>query len=1564
MPSEVPPKDPMSASIERLQSPLSEAVAVIGMAGRFPMASNVAKLWENLRHGVECIRSYTDEELLAAGATAEMLAKPNYVRAGTSIENPEHFDARFFGLNPTEAEVTDPQQRVFLECAHEALETAGYAPQFFDGLIGVFAGAGVASYWHNNVLRNREILQSVGDLQSVIGNDKDFLPTRISYKLNLNGPSVNVQTACSTSLVAVHLACQSLLDGSCDLALAGGVSVRFPSRLGYLYQQEGILSPDGHCRAFDAKAGGTVPGTGAAVVVLRRLADAFEDGDTIDAVILGSAINNDGSRKVGYTAPSVEGQSLVIASAHAIASVDAESIGYVEAHGTGTHLGDPVEIKALTRAFRSTTQRAGYCAIGSVKTNLGHLDTAAGATGLIKTILQLKHRELAPSLHFEQPNPELDLESSPFFVNTTLRRWENGSTRLRAGVSSFGLGGTNAHVVVEEAPSPAESGPSRAWQLLAISAKTETALESATQQLKEHLAADSGNNPADVAYTLHVGRSEHPHRRFGVCDTSSDAVSILSEPETRMATGFAPDREPSLVFLFPGGGAQYPGMGRELYESEAIYRQSIDQCAALFEKHLGSDIRALLYPSGDRAAEASLALRQTLIGLPALFSTEYALAQLFLSWGARPHAVIGHSLGEYVAACVSGILSLKDAAELVAARSRLMQSLASGAMVVVPWPETRIRELLGDDLSIAAINGPSLCVVSGPTQALGEFEAKLAREQIDCNRIHIEVASHSAVVEPILEEFTSIVRRLSFGAPEIPILSNLTGTWFRASDTTDPTYWPRHLRNTVRFSDGVAELAKDPSRIFVEVGPGYTLGTLVRQHPAWLENQPVILSMPHAKDAQHGVRFLLNAVGQLWVAGARVDWRSFYRNERRRRLHLPTYPFERQRFFVEPSEPAADAGSDPVDGVRSHELKDYFYAPVWKQAIRPTPAATHAAKRECWLLFHDSAGIADRVARKLEDAGHEVIRVEPAATFDRKGEREFAIHPARGVEYEELLSTLQLEGRFPNAVVHMWSLEAPAAGEASGDSMHEALEAGLFSVLRLVQSLSAIGVEQPLRLELLTTDGYCVSGETGLQPEQSMVHGLGRIISQEFGQIRCRAIDVAVSPAASPSQIASQVFLEITSEPRDDVVVFRGRDRWLPSWERVQLQASDQASPYLRPGGVYLITGGLGGIGIELAAYLAASVRARLVLTGRSAIPERAAWDAWLLSHDANDSTSAKLLALKRLQALGAEVVVFQADVTDRSWMDEVFQRAKERFGKIDGVIHAAGLPGGGMIEVTRFEDVSNTLRPKVEGTLVLERLVRDSGADFLMLCSSLSSLLGGLGHADYCAANLFLDALAQSRRGTPGPHIVSVNWSAWQGTGMAAHYQMPEDLRSWQEEIHKHGISPAEGQQAFRRILDSGLPQVAVCTEDLARLVRESRLLTPENAKKKGGAKKRTLHARPRLEVPYAAPHTEIETAVAGIWEQLLGVAPVGINDNFFTLGGHSLLGTQLIARLHDTFGVKLSLRKLFEGPTVAAVAAAVSGRQAELDAAEQQRLMTMIEQLGEDEIDAELLKRASAAR
>ncbi len=797
-------------------------IAIVGLAGRFPGADNVNAFWDNLCAGVESVRTLSEEEVLAAGVDPELVRNPHYVRAAGVCESADRFDAAFFGYYPREAEIIDPQQRVFLECAWEALEDAGYDPGAYTGLIGVWAGCGTNTYLLFNLLSNPAATDSAERYHLTIGNDKDFLPTRVSYKLNLRGPSVNVQTACSTSLVAVHLACQGLLNYQCDMALAGGAAIRPPQKAGYLYQEGGIASPDGHCRAFDEKARGTVGGNGAGVLVLKRLADALADGDHVYAVIKGSAINNDGSVKVGFTAPSVEGQAAVIAAAQAAAAVEPETISYIEAHGTGTQMGDPIEIAALRQAFGEQSRARQFCALGSVKTNIGHLDAAAGVAGVIKTALALKHKLLPPSLHFERPNPQIDFENSPFYVNTELAEWKAADgARRRAGVSSFGMGGTNSHAVLEEAPERNGSGPSRACQLLTISAKTESALAAACARLAAHLKSHPELDFADTAYTLQVGRQAFAHRRAMACPDAAAAISVL-EAGAGGTARLAGDV--SVAFLFPGQGAQRVRMAVGLYESEPGFRTDVDRCAEILQPLLGFDLREALYPTQD----AGERLDQTRLTQPALFTIEYALARLWMSWGVKPDAMLGHSIGEYVAACLAGVFSLEDALGLVAQRGWLMHSMPPGAMLSVGLSASEVAPLLGPDLSLAAENAPDLCTLSGTFAAIEELEQSLEARNVAVRRLRTSHAFHSAMMDPILDAFAARVAQTRRQAPQIPFISNLSGTWITAEQATDPQYWAQHLRQTVRFSAGVEELLKEPARLLLEVGPG-------ARWPRWLD---------------------------------------------------------------------------------------------------------------------------------------------------------------------------------------------------------------------------------------------------------------------------------------------------------------------------------------------------------------------------------------------------------------------------------------------------------------------------------------------------------------------------------------------------------------------------------------------------------------------------------------------------------------------------------------------------------------------------------------------------------
>ncbi|MEV4466775.1 SDR family NAD(P)-dependent oxidoreductase [Micromonospora echinofusca] len=1388
-------------------------IAIIGMACRFPGADNPEQFWRNLRDGVESISHFDAAELADAGVPDQALADPGYVRAQAVLPDSDRFDAEFFGINPKEADLMDPQQRVLLECAWTALEDAGYDPDRVDGPVGVYAGT-----YYNSYL---PLLPPTDDVAEQfarnIANEKDYVATRLAYKLNLTGPAVTVQTACSTSLVAVHQAAQALLAGSCDLALAGGATVRAEQVVGYPYQPGGIFSSDGHCRAFDDAAEGTVPGNGVGVVVLKRLEDALADGDTVYAVIRGSAIGNDGGERAGFTAPGVAGQARVIAAAYAAAEVDPATVGYVEAHGSATRLGDPIEVEALTRVFGPAG--ADGCAIGSVKTNIGHTHAAAGVAGLIKAVQALRHGQIPPSLHHERPNRAIDFGATPFVVSTRLTAFPRRDHPRRAGVSSFGMGGTGAHVVLEEAPaapppSPAPPGP---W-LLALSARSAPALEERTDALAAYLAERAEADLAAVAHTLWQGRRPFGHRRVVVAaDPAEAAAALTARDPRRVVTGAPGDARPDVAFLVPGVGDQRRGLGYELYRTQPAYRSAVDECAELLAPLLGRDVRALLHPTSGAPAVGPADLRRLLgrgapgaggepdplhrtrYAQPAAFVVGYALARLWAAHGVQPAALIGYSLGEYVAACLAGVFTLPDALGLVVRRAQLIDRLPAGAMLAVPAAETEVAADLVPGVHVAAVNGPTLCVLAGAPDAVAEVERRLLAAGRAARRLPTSHAFHTPLMDPVAEEFGDLVASVDRRPPTVPYVSNVTGTWVTGDEATDPAFWVAHLRRPVRFADGVAELCRNPDRMLVELGPGQALGSLAAQaRPAATPvPAPPVSSLPGVFDRDSEPAHLLRAAGRLWSAGVALT-PPVPAARPPRRVPLPTYPFQRRRHWA-----AVPAGSRPHQATpaltRRRDVADFFQVPAWRM-LPPRARRDAATSTGHWLLLVDDEGLGAALATRVAPAADSVTVVRRAdhdgPRLRRLADDRYAM-PAADGDYPELLAELARSGRRPDRIVHLWTV-----GIGPGTGERDATERGFGSLLPLARALAGRPGDELVDLTVVTADLRRVTGtETG-SPLAATALGVCLVLPLEHPHLRCRALDVTLA-GGKPAEVAATLHEELCDPAGPTTVVLRGRHRFGPTYPTVPLPPAPDRAP-----GGYLVTGGLGGVGLSIARELARTENAGLALLSRTALPPRGRWDEWLASHP-TDATAERIRAVRELERLGARVAVLTADVTDPGQLQEAARRAVAALGPVHTVVHAAGVAGGGLIQLKEPAVAARVLAPKLRGGLAVVDLARRIGARTVVLCSSTLSLSGGIGQVDYVAANAFLDALAQHAADRPGPKVVSVNWDAWQEVGMAQrHLAGTEPVAGPTRPVdhpllHTRG-EPAEGHAVYEATVDA----------------------------------------------------------------------------------------------------------------------------------------------------------------
>lgn len=1475
-----------ASSTRPQQAHAREDIAIVSMACRFPDANTPEAFWENLCAGKESIQFFTDQELLAAGIPAETLRQANYVKAGIVLPGLDTFDADFFGFTPREAELLDPQQRLLFECAQEALDRAGHGRRNRHNRIGVFMAVGQNRYLFEHLLHNRALFESFGETAVMIANLGDFAATRISNKLDLRGPSVSVHTACSSSLVAVHMACSSLLDGSSDMVLAGGSSIAMLHPVGVLADTGGIASSDGHCRSFDERADGTRPGSGAGIVALRRLGDAIASGDPIIAVIKGSAINNDGADKVGFTAPSVNGQAAVIRDAMLAGGLSSEDIGYIEAHGTGTKLGDPIEIAALHKVFDAKGDVS--CAIGSVKPNIGHLDSAAGIAGFIKAAMAVHHGILPPQILFDRPNPEIALDGKPFFINRELSEWTWSPGPRTAGVSSFGIGGTNAHVVIQQAPTTETTISHRDEHLLLLSARSESALLQYREVVAGHLLDNPGIHPADIAYTLQIGRQPHRHR-FGVVGrTTEDFIRGLKDVE-QPSVPVQLDVRPEIVFVFPGQGAQFPGMGSEIYRQEPVFAACFDACAESLEPLIGLDIRGLILSAPDDE-DALRCISQTRIAQPLLFAFEYSLCMQLQAWGIKPDLMIGHSLGEYVAACVAGVLDLNQSLELIAARGRIMQAAPPGMMLSVPLSESDLQPLLAKTgCELAAVNAHDQCVAAGSVEQVVALEKTL----FDAGHVPVRLATshafHTSMMNSAKDEFLAEATRTTFNVPRVPYVSNLTGEIATIELVGSPDYWARHMVSTVRFRSVKGDGSEGRRRIHLEVGPGSTLGALLKRDDP---GASVLRTVRGRRGFDSDEAILLSALGHLWMAGVEIDIAAIHRDDLRRKVTLPTMPFERRRYWVERSacQDAVPAGSETT-----------FYTPQWRQE---SLSSTEPVAGMDWLVFETGCGSGLSIASALVDRQHRVVVARssssPSPSGSTHGFFEFDCSHDPSALKDFVKSRAMEIGRV--VVPDLRNEDRQSDAEEDALACRERFMAVLAAFMAVIES----GPHPKVHIDVVSRHASSVTGMEGVRADGAVVSGICRVAPQEFPWMTVRQIDIddfdsqrnhviceIESPSSTPSEVA-----------------YRGAHRWERLYSPLSMTELAKRRSLLKEGGVYMITGGLGRIGLALADFLGRNYRAKLVLIGRSAFPDRSMWESAVQDVRLPASTRDAISMLLALEVLGAEVAVLSADVADEARMQTVVSVAEMQFGAIDGVIHCAGDVAQSVVSIPdlTIAELDSQFKAKVTGVNVIDKIIRQKDVDFCLLMSSLSSVLGGLGLAAYSAANAYMDAFVQRKRNIGDKRWIAVNWDGWD-------FDDGSDAR----QRYRHSMSPTHGVRLFTDALRVGGPQQMVNSNgDI-----ESRLRKWVQREDSADEQRSAFLAPRRLSMKdYVAPRFRIEIELAEIWQRFLGVEMVGVNDDFFTLGGDSLLLTRVLAEINRKWQVNLPIKVVFEKARIADLA------------------------------------------
>ncbi|WNO11458.1 polyketide synthase [Teredinibacter sp. KSP-S5-2] len=1538
-------------------------IAIIGMSGRFPGAETPDQLWENVISGVESVRSLTKEELLNAGISEAQLQDKNYIRSGAPLEDCDMFDPEFFNLTELEAQILDPQRRIFSEVCWEALESAGINPEKSDHCIGVYAGLGINMYLLNNLLTRQDVLSRAGDLQILHGNDKDYGPSHISYLLNLKGPAVSVQTACSSSLVAIHMARQAILTGECDVALAGGSSLNNPNYGGYIYQDGGILSKDGQCRPFDSEATGTVFGGGSGVVVLKRLEEALDDGDNILAVIKGSAINNDGSDKVGFAAPSISGQKEVIEQALASANIEPETIDYIEAHGTGTNLGDPIEIDAQSQIFDSRYFSEAYknkkCYLGSLKANVGHLNAAAGVSGLIKTVKALQAKKIPQQINFTELNENIDLNNTPFSITKENIPWETEGHPRRAGVSSFGVGGTNAHIVLEEAPEVRPERSTNRLKIFPISAKNDKSLDTLAGKIQkfcsEKVLMGESFSSDNIAFTLQTGRKEFKQRAVVVASSLHELARKLENNDgAQMVYGRADDIAPKIAFMFSGQGSQYLDMAKGLYLMLPDFRRSIDYCLQQFSSHIGENLNELLM-----ADEETFDINQTLYSQPFLFSVEYSLAKQLIDWNIEPDAMIGHSIGEYVAATLAGVFSLEDAITVVSARSKLMQNLPSGSMMAVGTDLITVEKYLPHDCSIAAVNAPEKVVVAGESKIIKALEKVLSANDISCRILQTSHAYHSHMLDPILEEFAGVFARVSLNSPKRRFISNVTGSWAEAERVTAAGYWVKHLRQSVLFFDGISKL-NDDSYYYLELGPGNTLSTFARE--AGISSSHIANCIRHPKEKKDDLENLLAAVAKYWTCGGELSWQTI--NESLgvsvdcRKIPLPTYAFNRHRVWI-------DSGVRPESfdllNTKLPDMEDWFSIPSWK---RTSDIELKPSSGRNILVIGDQLRLANKMCPVLSQ-NNRVVLVQPAYQYKKHSSDLYSLYSANPEHLEMLFNEFKNSGWQPDLIVH-FGLCSKHKNYDEGIGFFNAIQQnGFYSLLYLIQKMANFNYSHQIDLIAVGNGIHEVTGEDTIYPEKATVSGLFKVVQQEYTNINCRVVDTDI-PEVLPadSTLKNIVFSlpvvrkaasnthpvmrwittlvkEILSRHSNSTVSYRQGQRWIQGYEKAYLENTGIAQQRVKPGSTVLVTGGFLGLGMELTRHLVRKYKARLILLESAALPPEHLWNEWLAQHEGTDlpmeqSSFPRIMRETiSLRKEGADILVLGTDTSSYAETKKSIERGEQIMGPISGILHAAGAYALNRSVFIRDANMYNSeynFRSIAHSMYLLDMLFSERDLDFRLCLGSLGSILGGFGYNSYAGASAYMSALAAKRRKTSRPWQMQA-WDSldieWQVEDLNVSDEFKDIMNNIIDRALPIALTLEEGLESFDRLFGiDDVSQVVISATDInERLnywVKQDSL-----GKELDVVVESERTSRPDIGTRYVEPRNQVEQKIARMWEETFGISGIGAFDNFYELGGNSLMATQLMSYIKKSLDVDLPLNVLFESPTVAALAEAFTNEK-----------------------------------